>query len=531
MRLTGLLNLGQGTCPRVPRVLAMERVVGHESWDKGPVPVSQVSKDERKVIMKYEVVIGLEVHVELLTKCKLFCSCPNRFVSEPNLNTCPVCLGFPGTMPQLSREALNQALKASLALNCEVALYSYFDRKNYFYPDMPKGYQISQYYIPLGSRGHLEIDDDQGKLKKIGVGRVHMEEDAGKLIHETTGGIAIDSSMVDYNRAGVPLIEIVSEPDLRSSGEAKRYLEKLKSMMQYAGVSDCKMEEGSLRCDANVSLRMPEDEAYGVKTELKNMNSFRAVERSLDHEIKRQAELLDQGEKVITQTLRWDEDKQQTIVMRSKLEADDYRCFADPELVPIELTAQEVENARQNLPEMADERARRFVKDYGLPGYDAGVLTSSRCLADYFESCLQLFNKPKEVSNWVMGEFSARLNNAGLEADQASFTPEDMAELLKMIDKQEISGKIAKEVLEKAFQSGKKPRRVVEEEGLLQISDQSELEAIVDRVISENPDTVENYRGGKSKALGHLVGQVMKETRGKANPQLVNELLVKKIDG
>ncbi len=480
--------------------------------------------------MKYEVVIGLEVHVELHTECKLFCSCPNRFVPEPNVHTCPVCLGFPGTLPQMSREALQQALTAVVALNCEVALYSYFDRKNYFYPDMPKGYQISQYHVPLGSSGYLEIEDDQGEFKKVGIGRVHMEEDAGKLVHET-GRAAGDSSMVDYNRAGVPLIEIVSEPDLRSPGEARRYLEKLKSIMQYAGVSDCKMEEGSLRCDANVSLRFPGDEHFGIKTELKNMNSFRAVEKSLEHEIKRQAGILDSGKTVATQTLRWDEERQETIVMRGKLEADDYRCFADPELAPIELAKEEIEEARQNLPEMAGEKAKRFVEEYGLPEYDAGVLTASRCLADYFESCLQLFRKPKEVSNWVMGELSAHLNNAGLEADQASFTPEDMAELLKMIDSQEISGKIAKEVLEKAFQSGKKPRQVVEEEGLLQISDQSELEAVVERIISNNPDTVESYRGGKSKALGHLVGQVMKETRGKANPQLVNELLVKKING
>lgn len=478
--------------------------------------------------MKYEVVIGLEVHVEMLTGCKLFCSCPNRFVTEPNVNTCPVCLGFPGTLPLMNREALQQALTAVVALNCQVALYSYFDRKNYFYPDMPKGYQISQYYIPLGSNGFLEIEDDRGEYKKIGIGRVHMEEDAGKLLHEA-GGASGGSSMVDYNRAGVPLIEIVSEPDLRSSGEARRYLEKLKSIMQYAGVSDCKMEEGSLRCDANVSLRKPGEKQFGIKTELKNMNSFRAVEKSLDHEIKRQAGFLDRGEKVITQTLRWDEDRQETIVMRGKLEADDYRCFADPELAPIELAVEEVELARQNLPEMAAERAKRFVEAYGLPEYDAGVLTASRCLADYFESCLDYFNKPKEVSNWVMGEFSAHLNQAGLEADQASFIPEDMAELLQMINERVISGKIAKEVLEKAFVSGKKPRRVVEEEGLVQISDQSELEAIISRVISENPDTVESYRGGKPKALGHLVGQVMKETRGKANPQLVNELLIKKL--
>lgn len=477
--------------------------------------------------MKYEAVIGLEVHVELLTESKLFCSCPNRFVPDPNVNTCPVCLGFPGAMPQLNGGAVQQALTAALALNCEIALYSYFDRKNYFYPDIPKGYQISQYYVPIGSKGCLTIADDQGRPKKVRIGRVHMEEDAGKLVHAPAG----DASLVDYNRAGVPLVEIVTEPDLRSPGEAKRYLEKLKSVLQYARVSDCKMEEGSLRCDANISLRPAGSETLGSKTELKNMNSFKAVEKSLEHEIQRQEDILKRGEEVISQTLRWGEDRQETIVMRGKLEAHDYRCFTDPELAPIELTAKEVENARSALPEMAEERAERFISDYGLPEYDAGVLTASRCLADYFEACLELYDNPKAVSNWIMGDFLARLKDAGLEADQCAFQPKDLAELLQMIDDKMISGKIAKEVLDKAFQTGKSPRQVVEEEGLLQISDQSELETIIDQVIAENPDTVGSYLGGKEKALGHLVGQVMKATKGKANPRLVNELLVKKING
>jgi len=481
-------------------------------------------------MMKYEAVIGLEVHVELLTECKLFCACPNRFVHEPNVNTCPVCLGFPGALPQMSADALKQALKAAVALNCDVALYSYFDRKNYFYPDIPKGYQISQYYVPLGSDGYLVIEDDLGAEKNVVINRVHMEEDAGKLVHGESGGQSGKYSMVDYNRAGVPLVEIVTGPNIHSPGEARRYLEKLKSILQYAGVSDCKMEEGSLRCDANISLRAGSDQPFGTKTELKNMNSFRAVEKSLEHEIKRQAEILDRGDNVLTETLRWDENKQETIVMRGKLEAHDYRCFTDPELAPIELSANDVEKAREELPEMAEERAARFVKDYGLPEYDAGVLTASRSLADYFEACLKLYDNPKEISNWVMGEFSAQLNNAGIEVDQASFEPEDMAELLKMIDEQVISGKLAKDVLEKSFQSGKSPREIVKEEGMEQISDQSELEAIVEQVISENPDSIESYRGGKKKALGFLVGQVMKATKGKANPQLVNELLVKKID-
>ncbi len=477
--------------------------------------------------MEFEVVIGLEVHVELQTESKLFCACPNSFVPEPNVNTCPVCLGFPGALPQLNSNAVQQALTASVALNCEIALFSYFDRKNYFYPDMPKGYQLSQYFEPIGSRGYINIEDDNGLLKKIRIGRIHMEEDAGKLVHAVSG----DASMVDYNRAGVPLVEIVTEPDLSSPGESRRYLEQLKRILQYARVSDCKMEEGSLRCDANISLRPVGSEVFGSKTELKNMNSFKAVERSLEHEIKRQRDILMRGEKVLTQTLRWDEDKQETVVMRGKLEAHDYRCFTDSELAPIELTPEEVDRTRAALPEMAEARAARFIDDYGLPEYDAGVLTSSRCLADYFESCLKTYNNPKVVSNWIMGEFSAQLNNAGLEADQCSFRPSDLAELLQMIDEGLISGKIAKEVLEKAFQSGKEPRVVVEEEGLLQISDQSELESIVEKVVNENADSVEKYRSGATRVIGFLVGQVMKETGGKANPGLVNELLVKKIEG
>ncbi|OPL10987.1 MAG: glutamyl-tRNA amidotransferase [Firmicutes bacterium ML8_F2] len=476
--------------------------------------------------MDYEVVIGLEVHVELKTESKLFCSCPNCFVPEPNVNICPVCLGFPGTLPRLNREAVKLALTASLALNCRIALRSWFDRKNYFYPDIPKGYQISQYYEPIGSRGSLTIDDDQGQAKVVRIGRVHMEEDAGKLIHSPAG----DASLVDYNRAGVPLVEIVTEPDLRTPGEARCYLEKLKIILQYAGVSDCKMEEGSLRCDANISLRPAGSKNLGSKTELKNMNSFKAVEKSLEHEIKRQRSILKSGRAVISQTLRWEEDRQETIVMRGKLEAHDYRCFADCDLAPIELTAGEVEEARAALPEMAEARAERFVRDYKLPDYDAAVLTASRGLADYFESCLESYGNPKNISNWIMGELSARLNSAGIEIDSCLFGPEHMTELLRMIDEKLISGKIAKDVLEKAFISGKMPRSIVEEEGLLQISNQSELEGIIEKVLKENPDSVENYRRGKTKAIGFLVGQVMKETRGKANPKLVNELLVEKID-
>ncbi len=475
--------------------------------------------------MEYEVVIGLEVHVELMTHSKLFCSCPNQFTSEANTNTCEICLGFPGTLPFLNREAVRKALTASVALNCEVALLSYFDRKNYFYPDIPKGYQISQFFVPIGSSGFMEVEDNSGTLKKIRIGRVHMEEDAGKLVHAPAG---LDSA-VDYNRAGVPLIEIVTEPDLRSAGECRRYLEQLKSILQYAAVSDCKMEEGSLRCDANVSLRPFGSQVLGNKTELKNMNSFKAVEKAVEYEIERQAEILRKGETVISQTRRWEEGKQVTIAMRGKLQAHDYRCFTDPELAPIELTAAEVEAARQSLPEMAVQRSTRYIADYGLPPYDAGVLTASQSLSDYFEACLKLYDNPKVVSNWVMGEFSAHINAAGIDPFDATFTPKQMAELLKMVDQQIISGKIAKEVIEKAFATGKSPRALVEEEGLLQISDQSELDQLVERVIADNPDSAANYRAGKTKALGFLVGQIMQATKGKANPQLVNQLLAEKL--
>jgi aspartyl-tRNA(Asn)/glutamyl-tRNA(Gln) amidotransferase subunit B len=473
--------------------------------------------------MEYEVVIGLEVHVELLTESKLFCSCPNCFEAEPNTNICPGCLGFPGVLPQLNNAAVIKALSAALALNCEVAHFSYFDRKNYFYPDLSKGYQISQFHVPIGSDGFLFIEDDQGELKRIRIGRVHMEEDAGKLVHSPAG----DSSLVDYNRAGVPLIEVVTEPDLRSPGEAKRYLEQLKSILQYAGVSDCKMEEGSLRCDANISLRPLGSDTLGSKTELKNMNSFKAVEKSLEHEIKRQRGILKSGNEVVSQTLRWEESSQKTIAMRGKLQAHDYRCFVDPELAPIRLTAEEVENTASTLPEMAEAKAARFVADYCLPAYDAAVLTASRSLADYFEVCLQSYNNPKAASNWIMGELTARLNSAGIEADRCAFTPGYLAELLEMIDEGLISGKLAKDILDQSFVKGISPRVVVEEEGLTQISDHGELDKIIRRLIEEHPDSVENYRAGKTKALGFLVGQVMKETKGKANPQLVNELLLK----
>ena len=475
--------------------------------------------------MKYEVVIGLEVHVELDTKTKLFCSCPNSFSTKANQNVCEGCLGLPGTLPYLNSEAVEQALKASLALNCEIALESRFDRKNYFYPDIPKGYQISQFFIPIGSRGYLDIEDDRVPLKRINITRVHIEEDAGKLVHSLAG----DHSMVDFNRAGVPLVEIVTEPDLRSPAESRCYLEMLKSILQYSKVSDCKMEEGSLRCDANISLRPFGDPALGAKTELKNMNSFRAVEKGLEYEIKRQSAILDKGEKVIPQTRRWDEASGTTIAMRGKLQAHDYRCFVDPELSPIFLTAEHVEEVRKSLPEFAVQKVKRYVQEYGLPEYDARVITSAPELSCYFEDCLAGYNNPKILSNWIMGDFLAYMGAAGQDLENLTFTADFMIELMHLIDKKIISGKIAKQVMEKSFQNKKSPKEIVEEEGLLQISDESELEKQVEQILTENPASVEDYRNGKKKAIGFLVGQIMKATKGKANPQLVNELLKKKL--
>ncbi len=475
--------------------------------------------------MNYEVVIGMEVHVELHTQSKLFCSCPNDFSPEPNTNVCDVCLGFPGTLPLLNSNAVEQALKASLALNCEIALHSRFDRKNYFYPDMPKGYQISQFFIPIGSRGYLDVEGQDVDKKRINITRVHIEEDAGKLVHAPAG----DHSMVDFNRAGVPLIEIVTDPDLRSPAEARCYLEMLKSILQYTRVSDCKMEEGSLRCDANISLRKHGSTTLGSKTELKNMNSFKAVEKALEFEIIRQAHILDNGEEVIPQTRRWDESRGETIAMRGKLQSHDYRCFVDPELAPIDLKPEHVEEVRSLLPEFATERINRYMKDYALTQYDAEVITASPDLSDYFETCLKEYPHPKTLSNWIMGDFIALVNSQNKKVEQVSFTPSHLLELIQLIDEKVISGKIAKQVMEKSFKTGKLPRKVVHEEGLLQISDENKIEEIVIKTINDNPSSVEDYRAGKQKALGFLVGQVMKATAGKANPQMVNELLRKKL--
>ncbi|NNG67383.1 Asp-tRNA(Asn)/Glu-tRNA(Gln) amidotransferase subunit GatB [Caldanaerobacter subterraneus] len=469
--------------------------------------------------MKYEAVIGLEVHAELLTDSKIFCGCSTKFGSEPNTQVCPVCLGLPGTLPVLNKKVVEYAVRAGLALNCTIANFSKMDRKNYFYPDLPKAYQISQYDLPLCSNGYIEIEVEGG-TKRIGIKRIHIEEDAGKLLHEGT-----DGSLVDYNRAGVPLIEIVSEPDISTPEEAYQYLVKLKSILEYTEVSDCKMQEGSLRVDTNVSVRPVGTTDLGTKIELKNLNSFKAVQKALEYEIKRQIKVLEEGGTIVQETRRWNEAKGITEPMRTKEEAHDYRYFPEPDLVPIIVTEEWKEEIRKTLPEMPDAKRERFITQYGLPEYDAKVITSSKKMADFFEKCASNYHSPKIVSNWLMGEFARLLNDTGKEIDEVPITPDMLIELLKLVDDNVISGSIAKTVFEEMFFTGKNPQIIVEEKGLRQIADEDELRRIVKKVIEENPKSVEDYKKGKEKALGFLVGQVMKETKGKANPQLTNQLL------
>jgi len=478
-------------------------------------------------LTQYETVIGLEVHVELKTRSKIFCDSTTDFGGRPNSHVCPVCLGLPGVLPVVNKEVVEYAIKAALALNCRIADFSKFDRKNYYYPDMPKNYQISQYDLPIARNGHLTIEVN-GETKRIGITRLHMEEDTGKLVHQGTI-TTTPYSLVDYNRAGVPLIEIVSEPDLRSPEEARVYLEKLKSIIQYTGVSDCRMEEGSLRCDANVSVRPLGSEEFGTKTEIKNMNSFKALQKALTYEVERQIEVLEEGGRIVQETRTWDEGKGVTLSMRSKEEAHDYRYFPEPDLAPLVIERHWVEAVYRSLPELPDVRRDRYVRQYGLSRYDAGVLTATRELADYFEACLANFPQPKVVGNWVMGDLSRLLNAQNLDITQCPVGPAGLASLLKLIDGGTISGKIAKTVFEEMFATGKDAETIVKEKGLVQISDEGAIAAIVDEVIAANQKTVEDYRAGKDRALGFLVGQVMKATRGKANPELVNKLLKEKL--
>lgn len=473
--------------------------------------------------MDYEIVIGLEVHSELKTKSKIFCGCSTQFGSEQNTNVCPVCLGLPGVLPVINEKVIEFAIRAGLALNCEILPFSKFDRKNYYYPDLPKNFQTSQYDLPIAVNGYLDIEVE-GQTKRIGITRVHMEEDAGKLVHSGTINNS-DYALVDYNRTGVPLIEIVSEPDIRTPEEAKAYLEKLKAILQYIDVSDCKMEEGSLRCDANISLRPRGTEPFGTKAEIKNLNSFRSVQRGLEYEAARQEQVLEEGGRVIQETRSWDEAKGITLSMRSKEQAHDYRYFPEPDLVPIIVDPAKVEEIRQSLPELPDARQKRLMNDYGLSSYDASVIIASKAMADYFDETVACQADAKSVANWLMGEVSKHLNTAGLDIEACPVTPAKLAGMIALIDKGTISGKIAKTVFEDMWSSGKDADTVVKEKGLVQISDASAIVAIVDSVIAANPQSVADFKAGKEKAIGFLVGQIMKQTKGRANPEMVNKLL------
>ncbi|MCZ6659971.1 MAG: Asp-tRNA(Asn)/Glu-tRNA(Gln) amidotransferase subunit GatB [bacterium] len=475
--------------------------------------------------MEYEVVIGLEVHAQLLTHSKVFCRCSAAFGADANTQTCPICTGMPGVLPVINREAVSFAIKTALTVGATIQPLNRFARKNYFYPDLPKGYQISQYEQPLATGGKLAIEVN-GQTKEIGITRIHMEEDAGKLFHGENLGDP-EASFVDFNRCGVPLLEIVSEPDLRSPEEARLYLQKLRQLLRYLEVCDGNMEEGSFRCDANVSIRPVGSKELGTKAELKNMNSFRHVKHALEYEVARQQEALEAGEAIVQETRLWDPSKSITISMRSKEEAQDYRYFPEPDLVPLVVDEAWLEEVRSTLPELPDAKRARFEDVYGLPAYDAGVLTATRALADYYEAAVEAFaDDPKMVSNWVMSELLGLLNRDGREITESPVDPGGLAGLLRLMADGTISGKIAKEVFEEMYATGRDAEAIVEERGLEQISDAGELEALVVQVLSENPDAVERYRSGKTQIVGFLVGQVMKATKGQANPKIVNELLL-----
>lgn len=478
--------------------------------------------------MKYEAVIGLEVHTELQTKTKIFCSCRTSFGADPNTNVCPVCLGLPGVLPVLNKKVLEYAVRAGLALNCEISRFSKFDRKNYYYPDLPKNFQTSQFDLPICEHGYLDVEVE-GEKRRIRITRAHMEEDAGKLVHHGTSITDSDYSLVDYNRTGTPLLEIVSEPDMRSAKEAVAYMEKMRAILQYVGISDCRMEEGSLRCDANVSVRPVGQKELGTKTEIKNINSFKGVERAIEYEAMRQAELLEDGGKVVQETRTWDEKEGVTKSMRTKEEANDYRYFPEPDLVPFTVSDEYIEDIRKSLPELPDARKERYMKGFGLSSEDAVFMTNDKATADYFEAAVDAGADPKACVNWLMGEFASQLSTDGIEIAKAPVSAENLAALLKLISKGTISGKIAKKVFATMWKEGGNPEEIVKAQGLVQISDTAELSKLVDEVVGKNPKAVEDFKAGKKKAVGALVGQIMKATKGKANPRVINELLNKKL--
>ena len=468
----------------------------------------------------YETVIGLEIHAELSTKTKIFCSCPTEFGAEPNTHVCPICMAMPGTLPVLNEKVVEYAVKAGLATNCSISQDSKNDRKNYYYPDLPKSYQISQYDKPLCNNGYVEINTQDGK-KKVRILRIHIEEDAGKLNHDDFGG----GSLVDLNRAGVPLIEIVSEPDMRSSEEAENYMRKIKSILEYIEVSDCKMEEGSLRADVNVSVHK-KGEPFGTRTEMKNMNSFRSIVRAIDYEVGRQIDVLENGGIIEQETLRWDEVSGKTFSMRDKENSQDYRYFPEPDLVAIKLSDEYIENIKKNLPELPESRKERYLKEYKLSEKDANIITSSKYLSDLFEKAIEVCNNPKAVNNWIISDISRILNEKEMDPRNIPFTAEELGKLVILIDKGTISSSIGKKVLEELFENPRDPESIIKKKGWIQISDEGEIKALVTKILEANPQSIADYKAGKDRALGFLVGQAMKETKGKANPKILNEMFL-----
>ena len=469
---------------------------------------------------QYETVIGLEVHVELATKTKIFCSCSTEFGGAPNTHTCPVCTGMPGSLPVLNKQVVEYAMAIGLATNCEITKICKFDRKNYFYPDNPQNYQISQLYLPIARNGYVEIETGDTK-KKVRIHEMHMEEDAGKLIHDEWD----DTSLVDYNRSGVPLVEIVSEPDMRSADEVIAYLEKLRMIIQYLGASDCKLQEGSMRADVNLSVREAGTKEFGTRTEMKNLNSFKAIARAIEGERERQIELLEEGKTVIQETRRWDDNKESSYAMRSKEDAQDYRYFPEPDLVPIVISDEWIEQIRARQPELRTEKLARYRKEFDIPQYDAEIITGSKHMADIFEAATAICGKPKKVSNWLMVETLRLLKDHGMEPEEISFSPENLAKLVNLTESRAINSSVAKEVFEKIFAENIDPEAYVEEHGLKMVSDEGALEEVLKKVIADNPKAVEDYHGGKEKALGALVGQTMKAMKGKADPGMVNQKL------
>ena len=470
---------------------------------------------------EYETVIGLEVHVELATKTKIFCACSTAFGSAPNTHTCPVCTGMPGSLPVLNKQVVEYAMAVGVAMNCEINQYCKFDRKNYFYPDNPQNYQISQLYLPICHDGGVEIETESGGKKTIGIHEIHMEEDAGKLVHDDWEGV----SLVDYNRSGVPLIEIVSEPDMRSAEEVIAYLEKLRMIIQYLGASDCKLNEGSMRADVNLSVREAGAKKFGTRTEMKNLNSFKAIARAIEGERARQIELLEAGKKIVQETRRWDDNKESSHAMRSKEDAQDYRYFPEPDLVPIVISDEWLQRIKDSQPELREAKRQRYQDEFGLPEYDANILTSAKKMADVFEATTAICNKPKKVSNWLMGETLRLLKENNMDPEDIRFSPVNLAKLINLADSGSITNTVAKEVFEQIFAEDIDPDKYVEEHGLKTVNDEGALRDTIAKVIEENPQSVEDYRNGKEKAIGFLVGQTMKAMKGKANPGMVNKIL------